>query len=475
MNNDVIAMENTSAPISGPDHGVEKMFLHHPMIPYDPSVMIYIGAGDVVMPFEYTNWMDEVQSWKSGAYISASLNPQPTWRIKGPDAVRFLSSVLVNNMEKFPVGSNKHAIMCNEDGLNMGDGVIMRLAEDEFICYEMGALYIAYVFEKGDWDATGEILTGQKFLYQVAGPHALEIIEEATRQDFHDIRFMHHRRTQIDGAEVQISATDLTVTRLGMAGTLAYELHGDAQHGRSVYNRIIEVGKAYGLKRIGFRSYLMNHTEDGFPQAFVHFPHPWVEDPEFVAWLKAGGELFRHSTTCRGSMGSDISLRYRTPVELGWTNRINFAHDFVGKEALQREVANPRRAMVTLEWNSEDIVDVYASKFGSEEPFANMDAPTHAFADGNAMTYFADQVLKDGELVGISSGRTYSLHFRKMLSLCSIDVEYAQLGTEVTVLWGEPGTRQKEIRATVSRFPYLNENRNENVDVNNIPRLANRA
>jgi hypothetical protein len=56
-----------------------------------------------------------------------------------------------------------------------------------------------------------------------------------------------------------------------------------------------------------------------------------------------------------------------------------------------------------------------------------------------------------------------------MISLCSIDTEHGALGTEVTVLWGEPNMRQKEIRATVARFPYLNENRNERVDVNTIP------
>jgi hypothetical protein len=35
--------------------------------------------------------------------------------------------------------------------------------------------------------------------------------------------------------------------------------------------------------------------------------------------------------------------------------------------------------------------------------------------------------------------------------------------------WSSPGTRQKLIRATISRFPYLNENRNEHVDVKKIP------
>ena len=77
--------------------------------------------------------------------------------------------------------------------------------------------------------------------------------------------------------------------------------------------------------------------------------------------------------------------------------------------------------------------------------------------------------LEGGKVVGVSSGRQYSYYFRKMLSLCSIDVGHGEIGEQVTVLWGEPGTRQKEIRAKVARFPYLEEQRNEDVDVNTIP------
>jgi vanillate/3-O-methylgallate O-demethylase len=67
----------------------------------------------------------------------------------------------------------------------------------------------------------------------------------------------------------------------------------------------------------------------------------------------------------------------------------------------------------------------------------------------------------------------FSPYYREMISLCSIDSIFSVLGTDVSVLWGEPGTRQKEIRAKVSRFPYIQEGRNEHVDVNKIPRLAN--
>ena len=144
------------------------------------------------------------------------------------------------------------------------------------------------------------------------------------------------------------------------------------------------------------------------------------------------------------------------------------------RKALEKEVAKPRRKMVTIVWNTKDIIDVYTSQFQPGEPYPNLDEPNHFTSKHGYRTFYADQVLKDGKLVGISSGRAYSYYYREMLSLCSIDVKHSEIGTEVIVLWGDPGTRQKEIRATVSRFPYLSENRNQVVDVSKIPHLAAR-
>jgi hypothetical protein len=48
-------------------------------------------------------------------------------------------------------------------------------------------------------------------------------------------------------------------------------------------------------------------------------------------------------------------------------------HDFVGRDALEKEVANPRRKIITLEWSPEDILDVHASQFRPGEPDAPLD------------------------------------------------------------------------------------------------------
>jgi len=436
-----------------------KVMVHSPYAPYDPGVHLYIGnTFDHAVPYEHSGWRAETMAWKDSCYLNGNLNPSPTFRFKGPDALRFLSENCVNGFDNFAIGGGKHAIMCMENGLLMMDGVVVRLAEDEFITYWM-APYLPYALMKGGYDAVGEDLTGKVFLFQIAGPRSLEILEKATGEDLRDIRFMRSRESSIDGMGFRI-------LRMGMAGTLAYELHGKADEAHRVYNALLAAGAEFGIKRLGQRAYMMNHTEDGFPQAYYHFPYPWAEDAGFVQFL--GGRTDQMWSDLRGSMGQDIRLRYRNPVELGWDKMIKFDHDFVGRAALEKEVANPRRRMVTLVWNVEDILDVHASQYRPGEHYAPMDEPNQAPGTGLS----ADKVLKDGKFIGVSSGRAYSYNYRQMLSLCSIDTAHATIGEEVVVIWGDEGTRQKAIRATVSRFPYLNENRNQDVDVTKIPRVV---
>jgi glycine cleavage system aminomethyltransferase T len=448
----------------------EVSFPHSPFVPYDRiGVSLYNCDGrPFAVPYEYTGWRDEQLSWKKTCYIHGNLNPSPTYRIHGREAVKFLSDHLVNTFANFPVGTGKHGIMCTEEGLNMMDGVIIRVDEDDFITYWM-APYIAYALEKGKYDATGESLTGKVFLFQVGGPRALEVLETATGECLHDIKFMHHRLSSVDGREVR-------VLRVGMAGSLAYELHGRFEDAWPVYSAVFKAGEKYGIRKLGLRTYMMNHTENGFPQAYYHFFYPWGEDKGFAEWMSKQGPQWAWPPRLAGSMGPDLRLRYRNPVELGWAGMIKFDHDFVGRAALEKEVAHPRRKMVTLVWNPEDILDVHASQFQPGEPYLPIDSPSQIyFTEGDSRRYWADQVLKDGKLVGISSGRAYSYYYRQMLSLSSIDVKHGDLGNEVIVLWGNPGTRQKEIRATVSRFPYFNENRNEVLDVSQIPCVAAKA
>ncbi len=171
-----------------------------------------------------------------------------------------------------------------------------------------------------------------------------------------------------------------------------------------------------------------------------------------------------------GSGNDDEENYFVTPDDIGWDYLINWEHDFIGKEALEAIGKNPPNTVVTLEWNAEDIGDVFASQFRGTavEPYEAID---EAGDTVDLPRFVVSKVLLDGKMVGRASGRIHDYYHRKEISLAFISKELAVEGQELVVLWGNNGGPQKEIRATVARFPYYNEElRNETFDVEKIPR-----
>lgn len=431
-----------------------------PFVPETEDIGLYQRLFGFLTPYEYDGWRAEQRAYKETCYLNGTLNPTTTVRIWGPEAEQFLTDFFVNNFEYLGPGRATHGIMCNEEGEIMRDGVVLRTEGNEFYTYWVSP-YVDYLLQAHDYDAEFEVLTGSVFLFQVGGPTSLQTLEAATGENLHDLGHFHHRETEIDGRPVR-------VLRLGMAGTLSYEVHGRIEDARPVFAAIHEAGEAFGVERLGSRTYFIHHTETGYPQASIHFWYPWETDPAFVEYAKEAGMWLEYAG--RGSFEEPSAVATRNPVELGWGNLIDFDHEFPGKEALQELVEAPDRTTVTLVWNPEDVAAVHASQFGDEEPYEPIEGPYQTYFEDGAFVFKQDKVTdSDGTVVGISSGRFYSEYYQQMLSLCQIDREASELGTEVTVIHGEPDARQKAIRATVARYPYLDLERNYEYDVSQIP------
>lgn len=461
----------------------EHRIPHTPYAAYNPDVAIYNLSAGHARPLEHTGWKDEVLSWKTGCYLHAGLNPTDTYRVAGPDATAMFNDICVNNIERLKVGSSTHAIMCSPRGNITAHGMLLRVAEQEYMTYWLEPVASCYA-TSGEYDVVGEDLTGTKFLLQIGGPRALEVVEAALGEDFHDVRFLRHRPATIGSANVGVTGGELSILRVGMAGSLAYEVHGEIADAPRVYEAIYEAGKPFGLRRLGTLSYFpLNHTENGFPQSTAHFQLAWAEDPKLTRYLRAKGwtivdEPGRHSIggfNVGGSIEGDLSVRYCNPIELGWGHLVKLDHDFVGRDALAPLKESPTHRMVTLVWEPEDIIDVYRSQFEHGEEYELIEFPADPRNTRPGLVAYNHSVVKDGRQVGMSMGRMYSYFYRKMISICPIEVEHSEIGTEVTVIWGAPGSRQKEIRAVVDRYPMLDTDRNESIDVDDIPRLGQTA
>jgi glycine cleavage system aminomethyltransferase T len=413
----------------------------------------YTRFGFAFEPFEFTDWIDESMSWKETCYIG-DWSPLVKFSLKGPEALDFWASIAVNSFGKFAKGQAKHAVLPNSDGKVMGEGILMRLAEDElFFTSGPGAVWAAFKFHSGEWDAEYTDLTGAGTIQQVQGPTSLAVMEEACGEELRDIEFMRFRKASIEGMEFYL-------LRQGMSGDIGYEIHGKMSEGAKVYSRILEVGQKHGIRELGGRTKMVNHVEACYPTPTVDYVPAWIgfdEEPAFRQFVDGVGFLpFEFFSPNTGSHEGGFAELYFSPYEMGWGRSVKFDHEFVGKEALEAEAENPGRVMRTLVWNAEDVGEVLTSFLQKdEEPYKFMEWPREYLGH-----VCADKILDaDGNLAGLATSRCYSYYFREMLSLAVIDVDQAEPGTEVSVVWGDVGKRQKEIRATVAPAPYKTDRR----------------
>src|SRR5579863_1406836 len=59
--------------------------------------------------------------------------------VKGPDAATFLNRVYVNNLASLKTGSARYAMLTNDNGVLIDDGVVVRLAEDHYLVHATSA------------------------------------------------------------------------------------------------------------------------------------------------------------------------------------------------------------------------------------------------------------------------------------------------------------------------------------------------
>ena len=414
------------------------------------------------VPAEFSNWRDEQVAWAETCALFDQSHHMTDLTIEGPDVIRLLSAVGVNSFETFQPGKAKQLVVCNPDGYVIGDGILFFLDENKvrLVGRPSAHNWVQYHGETGGYDVTFERdertavnPTGRRELYrfQVQGPTAMEVLEKATGGPLPEIKFFNLGWIEIAGHRVR-------ALHHGMSGTKGLELFGPWEEGEDVRAAIVEAGEGdLGLRQVGARVYATNTLESGW----IPCPLPAIftgdDMKAYREWLPAQG--YEGTGSLGGSYYSDdIEDYYLTPHDLGYWGFVKFDHDFIGREALEAMGDEPKRHKVTLAWNGEDVAAAMGSLFEKGDAAKYIDLPL-----SNYSTWPYDKLVRDGEPVGVSTFSGYSYNERSMLSLAIVDVD-VEIGTEVTLVWGEENGgsakpvverhRQVELRAVVSPCPY---------------------
>ena len=415
------------------------------------------------VPAEFTNWRDEVQAWQRTCVLFDLSYHMADLAVEGPDALKLLSRLGVNSFDGFTGDRAKHFVPCTPEGYVIGDVILYALAENAFnLVGRAPALnWVTYHAETGGYDVGVELdqrwalrTDGRRksYRFQLQGPNAMRVIEQALGQAPPELGFFHV-------TTVRLAGTTARALRHGMAGQPGWELFGPWEDGERVKEALLGAGQELGLRQVGGRAYSSNTLESGW----IPSPLPAVYSGEslkaYREWLPATG--YEASASIGGSFRSDeIEDYYFTPWDLGYGSYVKFDHDFVGREALERMADGEHRTKVTLALDDEDVTRTIGTMFQKGERAKFVDWPSAVYS-----MHPYDRVVVDGETVGVSTWVGYSANEGKMLTLAVVDPEQAEPGTEVIFVWGEEdgGTAkptvephvQTEIRAVVSPVPYV--------------------
>ena len=255
--------------------------------------------------------------------------------IEGAKALDLIQKVTSNDASKLVVGKAQYSCLPNETGGIVDDLIVYRVKEQTYLL-----VVNASNIEK-DWNhikkynegigAAMRDISEQYSLLAIQGPKAVEAMQSLSSHDLSEIKFYNFIVGDFAGIEhVIISAT-------GYTGSGGFEIYCKNSEVEQIWKKVLEAGKAFGIKPIGLAA-------------------------RDTLRLEMGYCLY----------GNDID-ETTSPFEagLGWITK--FTKDFVNSENLAKEKEQgPSRKLVAFEMDekaiprqSYDITDVKGNKIGS--------------------------------------------------------------------------------------------------------------
>ncbi len=246
------------------------------------------------------------------------LTPMEKYRIKGPDAEKFLQRLVTRDISNLKPGRVTYVLWCNDDGKVLDDGTIFHLGEAGYrLCSQHHQLDWLLISSLG-MDVSIEEETAEIAALSVQGPTSYSVLTAAGINGLDQLKPFGILHTQLQGF-------DLMISRTGFSGDLGYELWADPANALAMWDAVFSVKERglYDVRTIGLEALEMVRIEAGF--------------------IMPGDDFNTAETAIRADPD-------RSPFELGlgWAVSLEKPY-FTGKSALVAEKQQPiRRRLVKL-------------------------------------------------------------------------------------------------------------------------------
>ncbi len=229
-----------------------------------------IEFGGWEMPVQYTSIVDEHQAVRTAAGLF-DISHMGEVTVRGRAAVDFLNGVLTNDARKLQTGHGQYTLMCNQRGGVIDDLYLYRIEPESFLLIinasriEADVRWLeeqASVFSERAWvqlknasDDFGAIA--------VQGPRVAQFINACFPSAVAEALPADLQKNQV--LRLDVSRETALISRTGYTGEDGFEIVAPASSIEAIWNRVLETGRAYGLKPAGLGARDTLRTEVCYP------------------------------------------------------------------------------------------------------------------------------------------------------------------------------------------------------------------
>jgi sarcosine oxidase subunit alpha len=170
----------------------------------------------------------------------------------GSDAAEFLERVYTGRYANLKAGMTRYAVMLDESGVVIDDGVVGRLSDQHFYFTTTttgsATVYRELVRLNTVWGLQVGIVnvTGAFGAMNLAGPEARQALAKLTTLDLSNDAFPY-----LAVREAVVAGVPVRMLRVGFVGELGYEIHTPAEHATQLWDALMEAGGEFGIRAFG--------------------------------------------------------------------------------------------------------------------------------------------------------------------------------------------------------------------------------
>jgi aminomethyltransferase len=339
------------------------------------------------------------------------VSPLYKYVIRGPDAVRLIDRVISRDATRIKPGQVVYTAWCDENGKVLDDGTIARLDDDSYRWTAADPNLRWFELNARGLDVAIDDISDATAAIALQGPQARAVLGALTGSDWADLRYYRRR-------SARAGRIALDVSRTGYTGDLGYELWVDAGKALALWDRLLEVGRSFGVHAAGMLALDMTRLEAGLILIEVDY------------------------TSARQAL---VPAQSYSPFEIGLGRvvQLDKPADFVGRRALLAEQAagGPPRRLVGLSVDWESIEKLHRQQ---------------GLPISVSYSTWREQRPVYGRRgqVGRATSGTWSPILKEHIALASVDAAYAAPGTQLQLEWTVEGRRGRAA-ARVVPLPFF--------------------